>query len=85
MTTQTRRSRDFFLKGALAMLILAAGLVASPRLVQDAYAWADGCNVKCGGGSCSASPEEGERCTCSCDLIGMPVCTCKQLRPSTDG
>ncbi|HEX2095721.1 MAG TPA: hypothetical protein VHG28_25205 [Longimicrobiaceae bacterium] len=85
MTTQTRR-RSLLLKGVLAAFVLALGLLASPRLVPDAYADAAGCTATCSGGSCSADPGEGQTCTCSCyPFTGLPRCSCTKLRESTDG
>ncbi|HEX2095719.1 MAG TPA: hypothetical protein VHG28_25195 [Longimicrobiaceae bacterium] len=84
---QPRRG-DALLKGALAALALAAGLLCSPSLVRDVYATDPTCGVKCNdGSSCIAIAGENERCTCTCSVwgTGSAVCTCKSLKPVVDG
>ncbi|HEX2095720.1 MAG TPA: hypothetical protein VHG28_25200 [Longimicrobiaceae bacterium] len=74
------------LKGALVALVLAAGLLASPRLVPDAYGLSGTCtSPNCKLGSCSAIWGEGETCSCTCNFMGAPECRCRQLRPTVDG
>jgi hypothetical protein len=76
------------LKGALALLVASAALLASGRATPDAYASAAGCNVKCPDGStCSADPDAGEVCTCGCSFWGLKtsVCNCQALAPHTPG
>jgi hypothetical protein len=76
------------LKGALALLVASAALLASGRFAPDAYAGIAGCNVKCPDGStCSADPDAGETCTCSCSFWGLKtsVCSCQALAPVVPG
>jgi hypothetical protein len=80
--------RKYLLKGALALLVASAALLASGRAAPDAYAAAAGCNARCpDGSSCSADPDANEVCTCGCSMWGLntSVCSCKALAPNTPG
>lgn len=80
--------RNRMLKGALALLVACAALLASGRGTPDAYAAAAGCTVKCPDGStCSADPDAGEVCTCGCSFWGLKtsVCNCQALAPHVPG
>ncbi|HEX2095718.1 MAG TPA: hypothetical protein VHG28_25190 [Longimicrobiaceae bacterium] len=80
-----QKHRSTLLKGALAALVLAAGLLASPHLVPDAYAEMAGCTATCREGTCWAQSGDG-KCICTCDApTGLPRCSCTQLKPSVDG
>ena len=75
------------LKSAFAVMLLCAGLLASPRLVPSAYASFGGCTVTCTNGVCSANPDPGETCQCVCTfLTSSAKCVCTEaLRPETPG
>lgn len=65
------------------MMLLSAGVLASPRFVPSAYASFGGCEVVCTSGGCKADPDPGETCHCGCTWWGGAKCTCTEaLRPA---
>jgi hypothetical protein len=75
--------RMALLKGALAVLCLAAGVSLSPLFVPDGYAQQQNrCSVTCPKGSCNATGN----CTCTCSIfMGIAVCSCSSpTAPETD-
>lgn len=80
--------RNRMLKGALALFVASAALLASGRLAPDAYAEAAGCTANCpDGSSCSADPDVNEVCTCGCSTWGLrtSVCSCRAIAPVVPG
>ena len=72
----------------LAALLVATGIAMSGAIAPNVLAYAGGCTVTCKDRStCSAHPDAGESCTCTCTFWGLKTanCSCVTLQPSTDG
>jgi hypothetical protein len=79
--------RKLLLRAALGFLAASAVLLAAAPSAELQAAVA-GCTVTCANGTtCGANPEQGQKCTCTCDLYGngSAKCTCAQLAPNPQG
>lgn len=75
MSSQAR-FRSFALRGAFALVAVAAAVAFSPRLVRQAHAQVGEptCTATCTNGSCAGNKPY---CVCSCHwLWATPICKC---------